>query len=99
MGLREFAGKLVSATVQAPRFFGIVSIFQQRSPRGPSLIDDIKNADIEGFLYDGREVLGGIDMHGVFRPEWIKRTWTPVIFGDLATRGLQFIRSVLADVL
>ena len=100
MGLGEIGSKIVSAAIQAPRFFGAISPFCFRvSPKGQTLLQTAMQGNLEGVLVDAREVLGGIDDNGQFQFEWIKETWKPVIVGDLVTRGLQFARKVLREAL
>ena len=101
MGLGEIGGKLVSAAIQAPRFFGALNIITRPHSTGnqKSLLQCAMDLDLESFLYNGREMLAGIDADGNIQPEWLKMTWKPVIVGDLITRGLQFTRKVLQDAL
>lgn len=100
MGLSSIASKIVSVAIQAPRFFGAISPIAFRvSPKGNTLLDTALRGDVRGVFTDAREVLGGIDDHGKIQLNWLKETWTPVLAGDLVTRGLQFTRKLLAEAL
>lgn len=99
MGLQNIASKLVGAAIQAPRFFGALSIITRKSPKGNSLLETAMKGDLQGVLVDGREVLAGIDDNGDFQFDWIKQTWKPVIIGDLVTRGLQLTRKIISEAL
>lgn len=99
MGLSSIASKLVSAAIQAPRFFGALNIITRphSTGDGKSLAQLAMELDLEGLAYNGREMLAGIDANGNIQPEWLKLTWKPVIVGDLITRGLQFTRKVIGE--
>ena len=97
MGLSDIGNKLVSAAVQAPRVFGALSLLTAKSGRGRSLWENIVDLDVEGMFYDGREAFAGIDANGEIQKQWLKRTWKPVIAGDLITRGIQFTRKIIKE--
>jgi len=99
MGLSSIGNKLISAAIQAPRFFGALNIITRPHTTGnqKSLAQLAMELDLEGLAYNGREMLAGIDSNGEIQPEWLKRTWKPVIVGDLITRGLQFTRKVIQE--
>lgn len=101
MGLQKIVGKLVSAAIQAPRVMGVINIVTRPHSTGnrKSLLDLAIEMNGREFLYNAREMLGGIDSEGKIQPVWLKQTWTPVIAGDLVTRGLQLIRSTISEAL
>jgi hypothetical protein len=72
-----------SFTLPLAALGGVVAGVARRTPRGPTLVEDIIKGDWNGFLYDAREVLAGIDCNGKFRPEWIVATYGPMVIGGL----------------
>lgn len=65
---------------------GVLSSFAKTAPSGRTLIQDLMKGDIEGLMYDGREIFTGIDAQGGFHWDWLMTTYAPMFFGVIAHR-------------
>ena len=74
----------------------LVSTVVSPCPSGRTILKDITEQRWEDALYDVREKFAGIDNTGKFRPEWLIKTYGPVVVGSLVSRyGGKFVNPTI----
>lgn len=65
---------------------GALSSIAKTAPSGRTIIQDVMKGDIEGLMYDAREIFTGIDAQGGFHWDWVATTYLPMVAGVVAHR-------------
>ena len=60
--------------------------FIRPTPSGRTILDDVKNGNLDNVLYDAKEIFTGIDANGVFHTDWLMQTYIPVLAGFIGSK-------------
>lgn len=60
---------------------GLLGSLSTTAPSGNSIIGRVMAGDIEGAMYDAKEIYTGVDANGQFQIGFLKKGWLPIIIG------------------
>lgn len=78
---RRFHRRHKSKKIPLAPVVGALSTLVMPAPSGRTILNDIKNGDLNALLYDARERYAGVDANGNWHWDWVAQTYTPLIAG------------------